>query len=295
MHANLIRCLPIGILLLCGLVNAQMRDQGAHVIEPAAAPARPPQHDPASAFASAYRDAGYPKVALLWNRTLTDRTHSTLKQERVVRERSGTRNSATEEATAGPSGSMSVREGTASTDTTKSETSYAVSEGDAARKVRLSESDVTQLQRAFVNELNRAGLKFVDRALAMRAVAGNRYRGGGDPQLIETDALLEKADLLLEVLLIEDREAPLRLAIDVRAKSLSTHEEIGSIYSQGHPEVRVLQGAWAPGASGYEFRVPPPEAPPSAGAVGTAMARDVMDAMTHAWKGHSKSRKGLRR
>ena len=133
------------------------------------------------------------------------------------------------------------------------------------------------LRRVFVDEMNRGGVQFVDRALAMRTTAAKVHRAGGDAKLIEMDALLAHADILLEVLMIEDKSTPAGYGFDVRAKDLKRAVEITSVYSRALPPVPEQRpGGWTAGKDGYEFRKPPAPPPPTAPEIGGALARDVM-------------------
>lgn len=228
-------------------------------------------------FGVIYRSAGSPKVVLLWNRTLSDQSQTAIQQKKVSREVGMSSASRTEKSTAGAAGNMSTRDDDSKFDKTKTETSMSVAVSEPLRRIALEERHAVMVERAFVAEMNRAGVNFVDRALAMRSTAASTHRSGGDQQLIETDAIQKYADLLMEVLWIEDKEAPAGYAFDVRTKNLKTGQEISSVYTQGFgPPPPPREGGWVAGKVGYEYAQPPPAPAPSPANVGASVSHDVM-------------------
>jgi hypothetical protein len=128
--------------------------------------------------------------------------------------------------------------------------------------------------------MNRGGVFFVDRAVVMRTTAATLHRAGGDPRLIETDALMKSGDLLLEILLVEDRDAPAGYGFDVQAKSLKDGLSLVSMYTQAFPPAPPQQeGRWTGTENGYEYKNPTAPRAPSPPQVGAALARDVMTSL----------------
>jgi hypothetical protein len=270
--------------VFAGAVEAQWRDGQAPVVQPAPPPVAPAPPDVLTPFASAYQAAGRPRVILLWNRSVSDQAATASTQQRVLRDSGNVKKGGSSETTTGPAGSASLSESTRQHDRTIVETTGTIQSSDGPRPSRLPEREATMLERAFVNEMGRGGLRFTDRALAMRTTAASQHRGGGDPQLIETDALLKHGDLIMEVLLVEDRDSPLGYAFDVRTKEVRTGVALSTVYSRAIPWPKAAAAAtWQAGANGYELRSPPP-APLTIPEIGQALARDVMVELRAAWR-----------
>jgi hypothetical protein len=260
----------------CGCL-AQYRDEQP-VIAPVPKPPAAKRVDIAPLFAQAYRESGSPRIVLMWNRELSDKSQSAVVDKQTTRETGASSSNALEKTTQGTTGSATLKNASESFDRTKTVSSSRAPELEAARPNALSERNAAMLQRVFVDEMNRGGVQFVDRALAIRLTAASLHRAGGDSKLIETDALLAHADLLIEVLMIEDKDAPCGYGFDVRAKDLKRGVEITSVYSRAMPPpVPDQPGRWVAGAGDYVFKTSAPVAgSPNAAQVGSALARDVM-------------------
>lgn len=258
-------------------VSAQWRDGQPPVVMPEApkGPALPP--DVVAPFSRAYQAAGRPRLVLMWNRALSDESSTATVQRTVKRDTGNIKGGSSTQTTTGPAGNATVREGNRDHDRTQVETSGTMQLREPVRKTGLSEREATMLERAFVTAMGRGGVRFVDRALVMRTTAASQHRAGGDQQLIETDALLKHGDLVMEVLLVEDRDSPLGYGFDVRAKDMRQGIAVATLYSRAVPyRAPPGPGHWQAGAQGYEFRQPAPPAPPTIVEIGDALARDVM-------------------
>ena len=292
------RCTTINCWLLtavaacCGGVcqgQTAYRD-GQPVITPALAPAAPLREDIALLFANAYQSYGSPRIMLMWNRELGERTQSAVIDIETTREVGSTSSNGLEKTTQGPAESATLKDTGKTFDRTKTVTSSKTVEADAARPNKLTERNLTMLQRVFENDLNRGGVQLVDRALVMRLTAAKEHRTGGDPRLVETDALLAFADLLIEVLMVEDQDAPTGYGFDVRAKDLKRGVTLASVYSRAIPPAPPGRpGSWVAGTADYVFAHPPPPPPPTPGQVGAALARDVMFTLGSAMEATKKS------
>jgi hypothetical protein len=276
------------VLTLAGTAmpaTAQWREGQPPVVTPEARPVPPPPADVVAPFARAYRAAGRPRVVLMWNRPFSDESATATVHRKVTRDTATAKTGGSTQTTTGSAGSASMSETTRDHDRTRVETAGTVAMRETARRTALPEREFTMLERAFVSAMARGSMRFIDRALVMRTTAAAQHRGGGDQQLIETDALLKHGDLIMEVLLVEDRDAPLGYAFDVRTKDLRQGLSISTLYSHALPH-RPPQGtgSWQPGAQGYEFRQPPQPPPPSIVEIGDALARDVMIELGAAWR-----------
>lgn len=270
-------CCTCCAFCLCDRAVAQMRPGQPPVLVPAPVAAPLPLADPAARFSAAYVQAGRPRIVLLWNRELSDRTQTAMQERTVVRESGTSSSSSMENTSAGSSGSATLREGDQSFDRTTTTTKGQVAVGEPQRNNGLAEKHAVELQRAFSAEMRRAGVSFVDRAWVMRATAAGQHRAGADAALIEADALLKYADLALEVIWVADRAAPAGYGFDVRTKALRDGREVTAFYTAGVPSQPPQgPGGWVAGAEGYEFRRPPPPGAPSPADVGRTLAQEVM-------------------
>lgn len=153
------------------------------------------------AFRQAYRQAGLPRLAVFWNRLFDDRLREMEAESRLVVE--GNRDVRTEEA--GKTSLWRDRGGwTASLETRR----------EGARPAPLSEIAKFKFQTGFLTPLIEAGAAVVDRAAVMRLTEARRARDDGpagnvaDRQLVETTALMERADILIQIALSPSGESP---------------------------------------------------------------------------------------
>lgn len=264
------------VVASCGSALAQYRADGQPVVTPEPAPKPKPVIDVAPKFAEAYRRAGQPRIVLMWNREFSDKTQTELVEKQVTRETGKASDSSMDKTTQGAGESAVLQESDQSYDRSKSVSTSSIAVEDV-RTVALAERHAAMLQRGFVAEMGRGGVRFIDRALVMRKTASTQHRSGGDPKLIETDALLRHGDLLMEVVLIEDKDTPAGYGFDVRVKDLQRGQDVSSLYSRAIPVMPALQpSTWVPGESGYELRPRAAPLAPSAAEVGAALGRDVM-------------------
>lgn len=245
-------------------VQAQYRENQPQVLAPPPAPAPQGKIDAASVLAPAYTRAGRPRVVLYWNNELSDQTAATradVTESRFdVRER---RSGHSEKATTVHARDVPLRQTPSSAFTPR---------------------DAALLAQAFTAEFSRAGVNFVDRSLIIRSTAARTHRTGGDPQLIESDALSRHADLLLEVIQVPDPNAPLGYAFDIRVKSLKRAMQTASVYSLGLAPQETRPAQWVATAQGYELQQAgqQPAADSSPAEVGRIVAHDAMLGLSQA-------------
>lgn len=209
-------------------------------------------------FERVYKQAGKPRVAMLWNRELTDRYAN----DRRDVARLGAQLSAD-----GNRLSISSTQGTEVA-------------GQALRQTTLSERDLWQLETEFTRRLLDAGVHVVDRATTMRLAARGPGAGGPDAQAVEMSALLGHADLFMEVLLTPDAGAPLGWGFRSNLKEIKTGRVLGSQYLSAMPELPPQAApGWQVRPGGYE-RVTPPPPRVSVQAIGETLALDTMQELT---------------
>lgn len=205
-------------------------------------------------FERAYNKAGKPRVAMLWNRELTDRYAN----DRREVSRLGAQVSAD-----GNRLSINASQGTEVA-------------AQAQRQTSLSERDLWQLETEFTRRLLDAGVAVIDRATTMRLVARAPGGGGPDAQAVEMSALVGHADLFLEVLLTRDPNAPLGWGFRSNLKEIKSGRVLGSQYLSAMPELPpTAKPTWQVRPGGYE-QVAGPVARVTVQDIGDTLALDTM-------------------
>lgn len=276
------RALVLLVALAASSVHAQWREGELPVVTPVA-PAAPAPQDVVTPFRHAYQAAGRPRVVLLWNRELTDQTSTATMQRLEIQDTASGRGGGSSQTTAGFAGSASTYERSGASNRSLVASAGTVVLAAPARATALSEREAAMLEQAFLSAMGRGGMRFIDRALVMRTTAASQHRGGGDQQLIETDALMKHGDMIMEVLLVDDKEAPLGYAFNVRLKDLHQGFAASTVYSRAIPTPRAQPaGHWQAGADGYEYRPNVPQL--KIADIGEALARDVMAGLEPAFR-----------
>ena len=228
-------------------------------------------------FEQSYKIAGRPKIALFWNIELSDSLKDRhIKTHRISGETNESVNSL-EKTTNGTADTAKLIDGddkskfnVTTTDSTEQITT------NNKRSTSVSERDMWQAQTAFMNTMRKAGVKFIDRNSILRTTA-LKESTENLPE-IETKALMGKANLLMEVLMTSDKDAPLGWGFKVSVRDLKTGEEKTSLYSQAHPILAVpSQSSYVATDKGYEKIAYQQQA--TVNDVGVALAIDVMNEM----------------
>jgi hypothetical protein len=248
-------------ILGSGLAHTQMRAGQPPTLSPPAAPALQVP-DAVGPFRSQYRAAGSPRIVLFWNVSFDDTTES-------------------------PRADVTVRGAEVYPFVSKGDGNELLALGvrahasgylDPAKRGSgsLSESDLAQLDSAFRNELLAANVRILDRATTIRFMEAQRDRTGVDPKLIEADAVLGRADILLQVLLVPDADSPLDTGFNVSAVRVKTGAEIASLYTLALPNLSAAPGHYIATDSGFVWEQPPTPTP-DAGEIGIKLADEVME------------------
>lgn len=222
------------------------------------------------AFRAAYEKAGRPRIAVFWNRDLDDRL--TTDYDRVL-QASHDSSRVAAVAVAPHGDAVMAAEQTSAVTTVRA--------GERATDVRgarslLPEHTDWPVAAAFNGRLQSTGVRLVDRALAMRALAAAATADQRrDVQTVELKALQDKADLLVEILQTPDSAAPLGVMFRIDVKSIATGEILASVASDGQPP-KAGPGRFVAGAGGF-VREAPPE--PTAADIGHVLAGAMMTAL----------------
>lgn len=223
------------------------------------------------AFRAAYAKAGRPRIAVFWNRDLDDRL-STDYDSVLQASHDSSRVAAV--AVAPHGGVVGAAEQISAVTTVRA--------GERAAEVRGARSGLPErtdwpVATAFNGHLQSAGVRLVDRTLAMRALAAAATADERrDVQTVEIKALQDKADLLVEILQTPDEAAPLGVMFRIDVKAIASGEILASVASDGQPP-KTGPGRFVAGAGGF-VREAPPE--PTATDIGQALAGAMMTALS---------------
>lgn len=204
-------------------------------------------------FAEAYAKANRPRIAIFWNRELSDRLGSAGRE--VLRMQG-------QAARDGSHFSLSASRG--------NET-----EREASRRTTLSERDTWLVETEFVQRLLDAGAVVLDRAAILRLTGANAT-GAENLQAVETAALVGKADLLLEILLTPDPNAPLGWGFRSNCKEVKTGRILGTQYLTAMPTLPPQAEAGYQVRNGRYERVAPEPVKVSLRSVGETLAVQAM-------------------
>lgn len=273
MHASL---LALTLALSLPAAAQMYRPGDPDVIKPPPREA-PPAVDPAATFRSAYAAARSPRIFLFWNTLLTEATA----ENRIARETDTVTASRSmsrlKKTTQGDSQSAELTDGDGKSEVRRVKEKQSVVVDDTRLQTTLSPRNATVLERTFGAEMRRGGVSFVDRALAIRTTAAEKHRGGGDSRLMETDALVGKAELLMQVVMIPDASAPLGWAFDVTVRDIAAGQEVASIYTPAMPAGLVAPARWVATDRGFQKRQERRE--PTVEDIAVALAHEVMQSL----------------
>jgi len=256
----------ITIVFAAGTVQAQTQPDWRPDQQPVAAPALPPplpSTDVIRPFYAAYQAAGKPRILLFWNTTFDEATTATRETVEVTN-RGGDRS---------PYGGYWHGGEFVHTEHT---TTDQVLDSEKKPGILGAESAV-ELEVAFRQQLQDAGVRLMDRAASIRFTQAQKDRSGIDPKLIEADAVLGKSDLLLEVVMVFDPNAPLGAGFKVTVTDVKGGASLLTFYTPAMPMSVPPRPYYQATSTGFEQRRP--QMTPSVSEVGAALARDLMQSL----------------
>lgn len=250
------------------------------VIKPRPA-VQPPRFDVTGAFANAYAAAGRPRIAVYWNRQLSDDVAT---QYEDYERRTKTR----EHSSSSQSDSTEVDHGRASHDAGDSMSREVYEKTRGTRRLPaggarkdVEESTAWRLESAFYQPWLGAGAHLVDRALTMRTLNGGQTLGSTpDIQSVEVGALLGKADYLMEILVTDDEQSPIGARFRVTVKDVHTGQIVGLSSTRAMPPVSS-DTRWVATAGGFEKRTTTEQA--ALEDFGRQLAHESMMQLVRAW------------
>jgi len=228
-------------------------------------------------FAKAYAEHGEPRIAIFWNRAFSEQLKEIRKTEKVKRKETGGGKTveSQEDGTGGTVEESSVRQ----TEVTRERLDETVV--DTGRREGPEERMTWVLEDAVVRALTASGARVVDRSAAMRFTVGERGADGRTVDALQTEtiALLDKSDLLLEILMTNDPNAPSQLLYRVLVKEVGSARMLASAVTDGRPPAQAGKRKLQVGSSGYE---PVPEPEPTVGDIARQLSRHVLRTMVAA-------------
>lgn len=237
-----------------------------------------PQQRLLDEFGRRYRAAGRPRAVLFWNREVDDEVGVELETTSHTRRGRHSSKQTSIEETSGPAGSGQLTEAESVERRERDERVSTRRIDVGAREHGLGERNDWVLESSFTGALQNAGLRLVDRNVAMR---GAQVRSGaastGEQQLVEARALVDAAEWVIEVTLTPDDRAALGWAFRVDFTDTRTGEIVVRRFSQGHlPEpAPAEQRPFVAGARGFERQRAVP-VPVNGETVGRQVAVEVL-------------------
>jgi hypothetical protein len=220
-------------------------------------------------FRKVYREHGSPRIAVYWNRQLTDRLSQWVTTHRLVVTGSG---SVAEEGTHGA--------------WSRSRSGEAVVHGQRLERDPLrpgpDEPWGWAFQSGFLRPLMGAGVKVVDRAAILRITAsgaGAKAVPVADDQVVEVSALQGFADLLVEILVSPSAQSPTSYEINATVKDVKDGVIMAYVNSRNLIQESVTREYVATNR-GFELQ----ERPPQLERVATNLALRVMNALAETWQ-----------
>jgi hypothetical protein len=248
----------MGILCLTGdaLAASQYRQDQAPVLIPADNGPTDNTAGIVESFRQKYVAAKQPRIALFWNRELTDNL------ARRTYQRSSTSSTKSESSTA--TGDKDNKSD-AKTEQANATTINSLETVEDNQHESLDPRRDALLKTAFVAAMRAGGVHFIDRSLLVRAAA-TRAAPAVDAQLNEMTALQNNADWLMEVVLIRDANAPLGFSFKVSVEDIHNETEIMDLFTQATPSAHGRSGYVAVnGGAGFIPASPPPVTVPEVG------------------------------
>lgn len=213
------------------------------VLQPALPEALQGRDEIVRSFAEAYRARGRPQLALFWNRRFDDRVTDWTSGVRVSEtDRARLDASLNGERTDGANaGSL---QGALGVDLDRRRTVEAAWRAPDQVRPGLPEALALELESGFVSAMSGARAVVLDRAAIMRLQDRAERSPSPDGRRIETDALLEHAVLLVEVLATHHPQTPLGAVFHVSVKDVQTGEIVTSLSSDGKEVAEAAPQRW---------------------------------------------------
>lgn len=246
--------------------------------QPVTMEAPPQAEDPANIarrrFQSAYARAKSPRIVIFWNREFTDDVET--QNESYVRYNQRTTNtgSASQERYRTYGGTGVYAEAESEQNISGEVRAGQQSLTDGRRASMISKADDFEVEQAYSGMMSSGGARLVDRVSIMRTT-GAAKGGGSNVQQVEAEAVLGKAEIIVEVVQMEDDRSPDGFAFRVIARDVRNARILASFSSSGRPPVGYLP--YVAGPKGF-VRATPREPGPSD--IGRQLAAETMQRLS---------------
>lgn len=242
-HTAFAVLIPISMIFVSVPVGAQYREGTPEVLRPAPRPADP-RAELERRSAAEYAEAGSPRIVVFWNRELSDRIANDY--DEVTLEYG-------EEAT-GASAAVSrngrYAEGARVTAYERETRTGRREVSDDRRDSLLDEDSEWQFLEGFQERLQSAGVRLVDRSLAMRAVAAAEG-GPTDKQIAEMQGIARLADMMMTLTQTTAPETPLGVRFKITVTDLQDGQIVTTMVADGNGPPRGPR-RFVAGANGFE-------------------------------------------
>jgi hypothetical protein len=272
----------VAILLIATPASAQSpyRDGVPDVLT---APPPPPTLEDTTLgrFRSAYEARKRPRIAIFWNRALSDQTASHDRTETRIADRGGNGSTTLTKSTNGPTGTMTLAETKGNSSNTRTITTTTHPDAEPPRP-GLAESPDFSAEAAFTQAFIQVGGQMIDRNVAMRTTAaGEGGRGRPDQQQAEARALIGKSDLLMEVLETPDPRGAVGFKWRLKITDIKSGRIVADFVTAGYPQDQMRAQWTAGGPKGFQ-KVTPQF---SVDDVGRRVAVETMRTLLASWGG----------
>jgi hypothetical protein len=221
--------------------------------------------------------AGRPRIAFFWNVAFDDETETVRKTIETTNREGRQAANSLHKQTSGPAGTAQLIEDQTDNREKLERVTTHQDVDPAKQSSLLSDRNSAQLESTVRQQLQNAGVRLLNRAASIRLTQAEKDRAGVDPKLIETDAVMGRAELLLEIIMVKDANAPLGAAFKVVVTELKSGEEIASLYTLARPELFPPPGRYVVTDTGFEWRQPGVQV--GVADIGVALSREVMQAL----------------
>ncbi|MBF0530212.1 MAG: hypothetical protein HQK55_13260 [Deltaproteobacteria bacterium] len=229
-------------------------------------------------FRQAYVSAGRPRLAVYLNRQLSDDVEEWDTSDRqVTSQKSVTSGQAPGKPTSGTDQAGTTSETTTYTQTYK---------GLGSHRAGPDEAWIWGFEDGFLEPFLAAGAQVVDRTVMLRqAAAQSSSSGGAGPVSVKTmemEALRNKADLFVELLVTRSPDSAYGYEFKASAKDINTGLLKANVSSLRWPAQSATTQVAVPGPKGYDFVEKKANLPPVP-QVASWLAADMMRGLMSAW------------
>ncbi|MEQ8604999.1 MAG: hypothetical protein RIB45_16930 [Marivibrio sp.] len=227
-----------------------------------------------AAFSAAYEAEGAPRIAVFWNRAFSDRLSQWTALTRAVASEQGR-----------ITGTLFDTENNALIQGNETAQVEVLTPESARAGFETERADMA-FESAYVTPIQANGARIIDRATVMRLTQSEMRNDEGltyrpDAQLVETDALINYADLIAEILMVRDPEADLGAAFRVQVKDVRTGELVITFLSRGEAPARTgARREWVATGSGFQPRA---DKAPTPEDVARRLAFETMQRLAGRW------------